>query len=73
MLTGPQEMPVFGDQTLTPQDKQDIIKYIRRSDEPNPGGLSLGRIGPVTEGVFIWVVGIILLGAGADWIGAKSR
>ncbi len=72
MITGPQAMPVFGNQTLTPDDKQQITKYIRTlADQPNPGGLALGRVGPVAEGVFVWIVGIILLGAAAVWIGAK--
>ena len=26
--------------------------------EPNPGGFGLGRIGPVTEGLVVWIVGI---------------
>ena len=72
MITGPQNMPVFGNQTLTLDDKQQITKYIRTlADQPNPGGLALGRVGPVAEGVFVWIVGIILLGAAAVWIGAK--
>jgi ubiquinol-cytochrome c reductase cytochrome c subunit len=73
MITGPQAMPVFGNQTLTPDEKKDITQYIRTlSTAPdNPGGLALGRVGPVAEGVFVWVVGIILLGAAAVWIGAK--
>ncbi len=72
MITGPQSMPVFGDKTLTPDEKRQIIKYIRTVDvAPNPGGLALGRVGPVSEGIFVWIVGIILLGAAAVWIGAK--
>ena len=72
MITGPQNMPVFSNQTLTLDDKQQITKYIRNlAEQPNPGGLALGRVGPVAEGVFVWIVGIILLGAAAVWIGAK--
>ncbi len=72
MITGPQSMPVFGNKTLTPDEKLAITKYIKTiADSPNPGGLALGRLGPVAEGVFIWFVGIVLLGAAAVWIGAK--
>jgi ubiquinol-cytochrome c reductase cytochrome c subunit len=73
MLTGPQSMPVFGNKTLTPDEKRQVLAYISAvADNPqNPGGLGLGRVGPVAEGVFIWVVGIIVLGAAAVWIGAK--
>ena len=40
MLTGPEAMPVFGDGTVTPQEKRDIIAFITDTrNEPNPGGL----------------------------------
>ena len=49
MLTGPEAMPVFSDGALSPQAKRDIIAYITQTRvEPNPGGFSLGRTGPVT-------------------------
>ena len=52
MLTGPEAMPVFGDGTVTPQEKRDIIAFITDTrNEPNPGGLSLARTGTVTEGL----------------------
>ena len=74
MLTGPQNMPVFGDAQLNSEDKQHIIKYITTLQEsPNPGGLSLGRIGPVTEGVFLVTAVFAVLLAAAVWIGIKSR
>jgi ubiquinol-cytochrome c reductase cytochrome c subunit len=73
MLTGPQSMPVFGDATLRPQDKQAIIKYIRTlSTQSNPGGASLGRVGPVTEGLVGWIVGLGSLIGVAVWIGVKA-
>jgi ubiquinol-cytochrome c reductase cytochrome c subunit len=72
MLTGPQSMPVFADTTLPQAQKQAIIKYIKAVQaEPNPGGLSLGRIGPVSEGLLLWVLGLGLVTAVAVWIGAK--
>ena len=40
-------------------------------EEPAPG-LSLGRLGPVTEGAFGWIVGIGALIGCAVWLGAKS-
>ncbi len=74
MLTGPGQMPVFSDQTLTPQDKQAVIKFVESiRTSPNPGGWSLGSIGPVTEGLFVWIGGILALVAAAVWIGAKVR
>jgi ubiquinol-cytochrome c reductase cytochrome c subunit len=73
MLTGPQAMPVFNDTTLTSQDKQAIISYlVQTREEPNPGGNGLGRIGPVTEGLAGWLIGIGLLVLAAMWITAKK-
>ena len=74
MLTGPQSMPVFSDAQLSTEDKQAIIGYVRAlQDAPSPGGLSLGRIGPVTEGVFLATAVFGALIAAAVWIGIKAR
>jgi ubiquinol-cytochrome c reductase cytochrome c subunit len=73
MATGPQSMPVFNDQTLDPEAKRDVIAYLVAVNEtPDPGGLSLGRIGPVSEGLVAWLVGLTALLACAVWLGAKS-
>jgi len=72
MLTGPQSMPVFNDANITPQEKRDIISFIRLQGGTQPGGLSLGSLGPVSEGLWAWVVGIGLLIGAAVWIGARS-
>ena len=74
MLTGPEAMPVFSDGVLSPQAKRDIIAYITETRvEPNPGGFSLGRVGPVTEGLVIWFGGLGFLVLIALWITAKRR
>lgn len=74
MLTGPQSMPVFSDTQLNVEDKQAIIAYIRAlQDSPSPGGLTLGRFGPVTEGVFLATAAFAVLIAAAIWIGIKAR
>ena len=73
MLTGPQSMPVFSDQTITPEDKRDIIAYLKLTEQqPTPGGFSLGFIGPVNEGLVAFVVGLAALIGCAVWLGAKS-
>jgi ubiquinol-cytochrome c reductase cytochrome c subunit len=74
MLTGPEAMPVFNDSTITPSEKRDIIAYVTQTrSSPNPGGFSLGRIGPVTEGLVGWIGGIGALVLAALWITAKRR
>lgn len=72
MLTGPQAMPVFNDNTLDPEQKRDIIAFLKHiEDEPNPGGAGIGRIGPVSEGLWGWLIGIGSLIGAAVWLGAK--
>jgi ubiquinol-cytochrome c reductase cytochrome c subunit len=74
MQTGPEAMPVFGDGVVTPSEKRDIIAYVTGTrSEANPGGFSLGRIGPVTEGIVAWIAGIGLLVMAAMWIAGKRR
>jgi len=74
MVTGPQNMPVFNDLTLTAEDKRDIISsllFLQQNE--SPGGFSLGSLGPVSEGLFIWIFGIGGLIALTVWIAAKSN
>jgi ubiquinol-cytochrome c reductase cytochrome c subunit len=74
MLTGPEAMPVFGDGTITPAEKQDIIAFVTETrNEANPGGFSLGRTGTVTEGLLAWVGGLGFLVLIAMWLTAKRR
>jgi ubiquinol-cytochrome c reductase cytochrome c subunit len=74
MLTGPEAMPVFSDTTITPAQKRDIISYVTKlRAEPNPGGFSLGRIGPVTEGLVGFLGGIGVLIFFSIWITMKRR
>jgi len=74
MLTGPEAMPNFSDSTLTPQSKRDIIAYVtEKSSEGNPGGFSLGRIGPVTEGIVAFLGLLFAMVLAAMWIAAKQH
>ena len=73
MLTGPQQMPVFSNDVLTPEDKRKIIAYLKKNEEtPAYGGFTLGSIGPVSEGLFAWVLGIGGLVGVATWIAANG-
>jgi ubiquinol-cytochrome c reductase cytochrome c subunit len=74
MITGPQSMPVFSDKTITPAEKVSIIKWIKAAEnEPNLGGASLGRVGPVTEGLLGWILGLGILIGVAVWLAMKAR
>ncbi|MFD5543622.1 c-type cytochrome [Streptomyces sp. NPDC127079] len=75
MQTGPQNMPSFPDTTLTEKNKKDIIAYIDAVNSPdteNPGGLNLGGLGPVSEGLFAWIFGLGALIAVAVWVAART-
>jgi ubiquinol-cytochrome c reductase cytochrome c subunit len=74
MLTGPQAMPVFSDNVITPEEKLSIIKWIKHAEsEPALGGAALGRVGPVTEGLLAWTLGLGLLIGVAVWLTTKAR
>jgi len=75
MQTGPQNMPSFPDTTLTEQNKKDIIAYLHAvngDDTESPGGLELGGLGPVSEGLFAWIFGLGVLIAVAVWVAART-
>ncbi|MFE9919046.1 cytochrome c [Micromonospora sp. NPDC005553] len=74
MLSGPQNMPVFGDNQLRPEQKADIIAYIQETlkHDQDPGGFNLGRYGPSTEGLAIFLIGIVALVFASLWIAGKS-
>ena len=74
MVTGPGTMPLFGDRQLTPDQKRDIISYVKGvKSTPDPGGFNLGRVGAVPEGLVAWLAGIGALALCAMWIGARAR
>ncbi len=74
MLSGPQAMPRFSDRQLTPAEKQDIIAYVLavRGQANAPGGLTLGELGPSTEGLAAFLVGMVVLVGFTLWLGARS-
>jgi ubiquinol-cytochrome c reductase cytochrome c subunit len=75
MLTGPQNMPSFPDTIMPSEDKRDIVAYmdaVGREDSPTPGGLELGGLGPVVEGLFGWIFGLGALIIAAIWIAART-
>ncbi len=74
MITGPQSMPKFSDKTITPAEKLSIIKWIKAAqNEPSLGGATTGRVGPVTEGLLAWLLGLGSLIGIAVWLATKAR
>ena len=73
MLTGPENMPVFGDNQLTPDEKRAITNYVQTiNEQADPGGAGIGRIGPISEGLVIWLVGVSSLLFAVYWMGSKA-
>jgi ubiquinol-cytochrome c reductase cytochrome c subunit len=74
METGPQNMPVFNDDNLSPEDKRDVVAYLKAIEENgSPGGISLGSFGPVTEGLYAWTIVLALIIGTTVWLGAKAK
>ncbi len=74
MISGPQNMPVFNDNNISPQDKANIITYLKYLETtPSVGGFGLGDIGPVSEGLLIWIFGLGAIVAITIWLTARSN
>lgn len=60
---GPFLMPRFGREDLDPSDLDALAAYVDYTKNPdNAGGWSIGRIGPVPEGMVAWLLaGVALL------------
>jgi ubiquinol-cytochrome c reductase cytochrome c subunit len=62
LLTGPGVMPKFGPEQLSEHEVNSLARYVLwLRDNGDPGGLGIGRVGPVAEGFVAWVVGLGLL------------
>lgn len=71
---GPGAMPAFSETTLNDQQLDDLVRYVEFLDDPvDRGGLPLGRVGPIPEGLVAWVVGLGLPLLAAAWIGRRER
>jgi ubiquinol-cytochrome c reductase cytochrome c subunit len=74
MLSGPESMPIFSDNDLTPKQKQEIVNYIQTlKASKDPGGNGIDRIGPVSEALVFFVGGVGAVMIAILWIGAKSE
>lgn len=73
MLAGPGTMPVFGPETFTRREAESIVKYVEHlNSADNPGGWSMGRTGPWSEGAAAWLVGLTAMILFIMWIGTRS-
>jgi len=71
---GPGQMPVFGPEVISDSDLDSLALYVLQLDDPaDPGGLSLGRIGPVAEGFVAILIGLGTLIVVARWVTRTRR
>lgn len=73
MVSGPQNMPVFNDTNVTPEGKRDIITFLKQIEaNGSPGGADLGSLGPVAEGLFVWIAGLGVIIAFTIWLTSRT-
>ena len=54
---GPYLMPRFSERALSSRQVDSIAAYVAYARSPDdPGGWSLGRLGPVPEGMVAWLI-----------------
>ncbi len=70
---GPGAMPVFGPDTLDDEQVASVVRYVAYLRQPDDrGGLGLGHLGPIPEGMVAWVVGLGAMLMAVRWIGTKD-
>jgi ubiquinol-cytochrome c reductase cytochrome c subunit len=73
MVSGPQNMPVFNDANVSPEGKRDIITFLKQIESNgSPGGAELGSLGPVAEGLFVWIAGLGVIIAFTIWLTSRT-
>jgi ubiquinol-cytochrome c reductase cytochrome c subunit len=71
---GPNVMPRFTHRALSDRQVDSIIAYVSWARTPdNRGGLGIGEVGPVPEGLVTWLVGIVALVGLCAVIGRRMR
>lgn len=72
MRTGPGEMPVFAAGAIPDEDAKTMVAYLQQVNATPSAGLTLGGLGPVSEGFWAWVAGIGSLVLFAIWIATRG-
>jgi ubiquinol-cytochrome c reductase cytochrome c subunit len=70
---GPGAMPVFGPDTFDDREVDSVVRYVLYLRNPDDaGGLDLGHLGPLSEGLVAWAVGLLGVLLAARWIGTQD-
>lgn len=71
--TGPGNMPVFGPETFTGGQLDDLVRYVVYLQHPSdPGGAGLGHFGPIPEGFVGLFFGVGTLLLFVAWVGTRA-
>jgi ubiquinol-cytochrome c reductase cytochrome c subunit len=74
MRVGPGQMPVFNEQTISADEADDVAAYVEYLRSPRDrGGISLGRVGPITEGFVALLFGLGGLCVISVWIVGRKH
>jgi ubiquinol-cytochrome c reductase cytochrome c subunit len=70
---GPYMMPRFSTRQISPQEVDDIARYVVSTRDPvDRGGWGIGHIGPIPEGMIAWLLALVALGLVARVIGERA-
>ncbi len=70
---GPGAMPLFGPETFDDREVDSLVRYVVYLRNPrDDGGLDLGHLGPLSEGLVAWAVGLLGVLLAARWIGTQD-
>jgi ubiquinol-cytochrome c reductase cytochrome c subunit len=70
---GPGNMPVFGPDTLSEQQVNDVVRYVVYLQHPDDaGGAGLGHFGPIPEGFVGLLFGLGSLILFVAWVGTRA-
>jgi ubiquinol-cytochrome c reductase cytochrome c subunit len=71
---GPYVMPHFSERAISNRQLDSIVRYVEYAKHPDDrGGWSIGRIGPVPEGIVTWWIGAVALVAFCMLLGRRFR
>jgi ubiquinol-cytochrome c reductase cytochrome c subunit len=71
---GPYVMPRFSEKAISNRQLDSLIDWVDYTKHPdNPGGWSIGTLGPVPEGLVTWGIAAAALVALCALIGERSR
>jgi ubiquinol-cytochrome c reductase cytochrome c subunit len=74
MRIGPYVMPRYSKRQISDRTAADIVGYVQSVKHPDDrGGLGIGHIGPVPEGLVAWLVGAFALLLVARLLGERAK